>query len=549
MEPPVRRRVVGLLLALCLFAQLLVNAPAAQAASSPVTGLSKNAHPVVLVHGWTGTPLQDTRTLLEKSMGSGWQFLLFDYTADNTLWAGDPRIVDPLAAYIKKVSAAHRQAGGDGLVYLVGHSMGGLAIRFASARPGVGDLIGGVVTVGTPHQGSPWGNAADGVWGKLVEVKSGTALDPPGASSLARICLATQHNGRGLPDGCASPPYMPLGIPLQEIAGSVVLERKYFGFHAYDITIGGDSIVPLTSAEGYLDSAAGKNPTGSFAPITMTCHIPESSLWSFGLSSVAVPWQLLTDGSTMDQLMSDKVGAGVAALLVRILMAGDSCAHASMMTNGAVVAQIATSLKTLVAKRAAETVPTEVVTINPFTASGTVKPTYRIVNDPDAGNVRLDCSYHQPSPAGVTPNTQWCGGLASDGGAFCWNDPTTPDSALCLFNAESRELHRFPATGLTRTPAASDPWPMNVELVDGTKWYYRTGGAWAAGPDDTYGTYGCVGKCGNGDRALVASETLPTFVKKNGVWRARVARLGANPETLPSPRLVQVRRVWFIAAP
>lgn len=541
-----RRAALALFLVLCMSLQFFVGVSEAHADSSPIRGLGKDAHPVVLIHGWTGTPLQDTRALLEKSMGKGWQFLLFDYTADNTLWVGDPKIELKLANYIKDVSAAHKRIGGDGLIYLVGHSMGGLAIRFASTQPGVAAVIGGVVTVGTPHQGSPWGNAASGVWGKLREVTSGKVFDPPDASSLARICLATQHQGRRLPDGCAAPPYLPAGIPLQQIAGSVILERKYFGFHAYDITIGGDSIVPQDSAEGYLGSAAGKSPTGSFAPIPITCRIPESSLWSVGLSPVAVPWQLFTDSGMMDQLMSDKVGVSVALVLGRIFMVKDSCAHGAMMTNSAVVTQIATSLKTLAAKRAAETVPTELITVNPFTATSALKPGYTV--KPDEDNVSLDCSLGEPSPAGVTANTHWCSGLASDGGAFCWADPTRNDSVLCAFDAENKELYRYYATGIGRTPVAAQPEPMNVELVDGSKWSYRTGGSWSGGPDDTYGTYWCVTKC-PGNRALVANESLPTFVKKNGVWMARVGQLGENPDSLPSPRLVRVKRAWFIAAP
>ena len=183
------RRVILAMMVVCLMAQglqALVTAPAARADSSPISGISKAAHPVILVHGWTGGPLQDTRRLLEKSIGSGWQFLLFDYSSDNTLWAADKAIWGPLADYIRRVSAAHKSAGGDGLVYLVAHSMGGLAIRFASVQPGVSEAIGGVVTVGTPHQGSPWGNAAAGAWGKLVEVTGGKLFDPKEADSLAR---------------------------------------------------------------------------------------------------------------------------------------------------------------------------------------------------------------------------------------------------------------------------------------------------------------------------------------------------------------------------
>lgn len=533
-----------------LFTAIATTAPAARADSSLITGLVKEAHPVILVHGWTGEPLSETRTKLESTMGNGWQFLLFDYTDNNRLWAGDPRIADKLADYIKQVSAAHRRAGGDGLVYLIGHSMGGLAIRFASVKPGVADAIGGVVTVGTPHQGSPWGNASGGAWAKLVELKAGKLFDPPGDNSLARICLAMHDHGKGLPKGCAAPPYFPIGIPVRQIAGSVIVERRYFGFHAYDITIGGDSIVPITSADGYINSAAGKTPTGSYAPVVLSCNIEENAILSVAASEFAVPWQLLSDSGTMDQLMDNKVSPAVAALLVRISLVSDSCAHGVMMTNKPVVDEMANSLKILADKRATERVPTKVITVNPFDASGALKPGYRIDDTQDPiGNVMLDCSYNGPSPAGVTPDTHWCSGLASDEGAFCWSDPTSSDHALCSYDAESKTLYRFSATGLNPTSAAEDPEPMNVELVDGTKWRYRTGGAWSAGPDDMYGTYFCIAKCrSDQDVALVAGDNKPTFTKANGVWKAWVAQLGEQPDKLPPARQVQVKRIWFIGA-
>ena len=160
------------------------------------------------------------------------------------------------------------------------------------------------------------------------------------------------RKGVGLPKGCDAPPYLPAGIPLQQIAGSVVLERKYFGLHAYDITIGGDSIVPASSADGYIGSATGSGPKGSFAPNQMECRIAESSLLSIATQRVAVPWQLFTDSALMDQLMSDKAGTFVAVVLGRILMVNDSCAHAAMMTNSAVVDQVKRSLRALVAKHA-----------------------------------------------------------------------------------------------------------------------------------------------------------------------------------------------------
>lgn len=348
---PAWLRCFVLALSLALGLQALARPASALADNSPVGGLSSDAHPVILVHGWTGEPMQDTRALLEKSMGKGWQFLLFDYSAYNVLWAGDPKVYYPLANYIKLVSEKSRQAGGDGLVYLIGHSMGGLAIRFAANVPGVARDIGGVVSVGTPHAGSPWGNAGGGSWGQLAEISKGRFV-LPGADSLARICLAQHKGGVGLPAGCAPPPYLPQGIALQQIAGDVIVERKYFGFHAYDVTVGGDAIVPSSSADGYIGSASKKNLRGSFAPIKLGCRITDSALASVAVGAVAVPWQLLTDSALLDQLMSEKAGLYAATLLGRIMVVKDSCSHMAMMTNGPVMKQVNDSLNYLVARNA-----------------------------------------------------------------------------------------------------------------------------------------------------------------------------------------------------
>lgn len=326
-------------------------APQALADSTPTDHVTKD-HPVVLVHGWTGGPANDTKALLEEKLrGEGWQFFAFDYSKFNTLWAADAHIWKKLADYITEISKEQHAAGGDGRVYLVTHSMGGLAARFAAAHlddPTV--VIGGVVTVGTPHQGSPWGNAAEGAWGKFIEAVLHGKFADPGWGSMARVCLAPHKGDDELPPGCAVPPYFPSGIPVEQIAGNVVVERSYFGVHAYDVTVGGDGVVPATSANGYLGSAAGAKPRGSFSPTQVDCRIPENAVVSAIGSQIAVPWQYFTDANLLDQLADARVGLVVAFLLGRILIAGDTCSHMTMMTNGPVVDKMAESLSSLAAK-------------------------------------------------------------------------------------------------------------------------------------------------------------------------------------------------------
>ena len=173
MTPGFRRRALSAVTALVAAAITAVSpviappsvaAPSADCGTSTgLDGLVGHAHPVILVHGWTGSPMQDTRALLEKAPGHGGrQFLLFDYSRASTSWPDSPAISRCLATYIKDVSNKSKARGGDGIVYFVAHSMGGLAIRFALSPtygdPSLVDRIGGVVTIDTPYTGSMWGN-------------------------------------------------------------------------------------------------------------------------------------------------------------------------------------------------------------------------------------------------------------------------------------------------------------------------------------------------------------------------------------------------------
>ena len=76
--------------------------------------------------------------------------------------------------------------------YLVAHSMGGLAVRFAldeaySQIADLSDEVGGVVTLDTPFQGSMWGNTLpSSAWSALKKDTGFPAEGPrPGIASLA----------------------------------------------------------------------------------------------------------------------------------------------------------------------------------------------------------------------------------------------------------------------------------------------------------------------------------------------------------------------------
>ncbi|WP_406832828.1 alpha/beta fold hydrolase [Pedococcus sp. KACC 23699] len=338
-------------------------------ASSPTTGLVKDAHPVILVHGWTGSPMADTRTLLEAKMTPGWQFLLFDYHDSATRWADAPQIAGCLADYITKVSKAHTDAGGDGRVYFVAHSMGGLAVRFASAKPGVGDHVAGLVTLGTPHAGSPWGNANAVRWGRLKERMAGYGKDVPAGDAKARVCLAVHQGPTGMPAGCAVAPYLPGTTPVATIGGNLTIRRTVFGFLDYDVPTGGDTIVTQDSSQGYFNSApSGRVPFGTHVnPISVPCtqdfngivdaltNLP-STLHMTPVSPIGALiggfLQLQSDNLALGDIVNGNASLAMLDVLSSANLIPGNCSHTGITTNAAAMTATANALRQQAAQSA-----------------------------------------------------------------------------------------------------------------------------------------------------------------------------------------------------
>src|SRR5262249_29855034 len=159
-------------------------------------------------------------------------------SANSGRWAAIPAIASCLAAYVNAVSAAYKSAGGDGKVLAMGHSMGGLAIRFSAsgqyaAQPD-GASLGGVVTLDTPHLGSPWGDTPQAQLGQdAVQLKLGNWFEgmfPVPAGGDGQVCLATHSGSAGMPPGCATPAWLPASVPVAEIAGDITVQRDVLGF-------------------------------------------------------------------------------------------------------------------------------------------------------------------------------------------------------------------------------------------------------------------------------------------------------------------------------
>lgn len=312
--------------ALCLLAALLTSVvvpgvavaapmcPAHGRETTDLRGLVGTAQAVILVHGWTGEPMWETRTALERLPShSKRQYLLFDYKRFNTVWASDAGIAACLAAYIQEVSDTHRDRGGNGRVYLVAHSMGGLAIRFAlDPRYGgiedLADRVGGVTTLDTPHTGSIWGDTwvaqllsqkSDLLQGGVSPTVSGSL---PAIESRAWVCLKGGPTAKW--KGCAEPQPLPPSVQLQQVVGQVAVRRTLFGSEAYTMHLGGDGIVPSESQWA-----------GGVSSHHVSCTVNAADL--IGDNPFQPVILLMADNTTMD-IFSGAVAANSAAPLLAL---------------------------------------------------------------------------------------------------------------------------------------------------------------------------------------------------------------------------------------
>ncbi|MDP3427773.1 MAG: alpha/beta fold hydrolase [Humidesulfovibrio sp.] len=126
-----------------------------------------------------------------------------------------PSFFRPFAAIVDglvQAALAAAEASPTGTVLLVGHSLGGLVSRAACADPALRGRVAGIVTLGTPHQGST-------LAGLLAVGRLGRSLVPDG-EVLRRV--------RRLPV-CAVPAlslYTPMDGMVLPLSGSFLEERE-----------------------------------------------------------------------------------------------------------------------------------------------------------------------------------------------------------------------------------------------------------------------------------------------------------------------------------
>jgi triacylglycerol esterase/lipase EstA (alpha/beta hydrolase family) len=123
--------------------------------------------PVVLVHGYGGAKTQ--WLFVERALvAAGYHDITtMEYDACRT---DIPGLARQLCRLVQRVAAER----GARRVHLVGHSLGGVIIRYAVTVLGLDELVGAAVTIASPHGGSPVAHMATSVSG--AQLRPGSAL-------------------------------------------------------------------------------------------------------------------------------------------------------------------------------------------------------------------------------------------------------------------------------------------------------------------------------------------------------------------------------------
>ena len=467
---------------------------------------------VLVLHGWTGKSQDDTVSLLREELPEeDWAVAPFAFASSNADWpAPDSLAVRCLRNVISQYGGATGLAGP--AVYLVGHSMGGILSRVALTRDlddnvdgektlDYSPLVGGIITVDTPHKGSPWGSSVPANFAQWWN-KGGRV----GGASAAK-CLALHHPGT-LPSDCYSPPAVSPSVPVYQVAGVVTLTRDLLMIAREEVDTNSDGIVWLESQVGYATSMDAPPPdTSHQSSSVVRCDFESAAALGFQTTSAvggAIPvvgdiWEAGENIKWMDGTVATAMQSGTPSFLrhpaaIAVLTGAGSapCGHMKIMTNPEAIDIVAGKLLEW-ADDPSGTGFTGTWT-GPIDQPGSIPYTVEVIIEQDANrqyiaNVRYpelnNCSGYWDDIT-VTGNVMTATETITDRAGRCVS--TVPLELTLIGDTISYLVPYGGDSNITGTLTRSmTRAPGSVELPAGASWLYTlsTGGTSTSGDQDT----------------------------------------------------------------
>lgn len=297
-----------------------VAAPvSAQAATSGCVSDIGKRTPVILVHGFASSP-QNAWSVMKPYINKHAKNVYvetFDYSQDHYSWVDNKNIGPKLAKRIACVAASSKAAGGVGQVVVVGHSMGGLATRWAATKASnakeVASDLGLVVTIGTPNTGSGLGNTASALKYSLCNTENIGQPEPAGSpDSPCNVWDAVDGLAQSS-DDLKKLPYLPKDVPLKALAGDVTVTLGLFKARVHqdlgaDVVVGKDSALEKHAHAG---QGGGTLTVSCSTAVKDAINTSKTPCWHSGLTSNPKVMQEVVDsigGFQSAQLLKPYVG-------------------------------------------------------------------------------------------------------------------------------------------------------------------------------------------------------------------------------------------------
>ncbi len=287
------RRLGPWLLVALLVCWSVPTAPSVAAASGCKADLGKRT-PVVLVHGFMSSPdawgKGSEQWEVTKALSSVPNTYIerFDYAKQHFDWVDNSNIGPRLAERVRCLAASSSAGGGIGKTVVVGHSMGGLAARYAASVGSTTNDLGLVITLGTPNIGSGFANISNGLLQLMCS-------DYDCTSNTAWEGL------RNKSEQIDKLPNFPSQIPVMAIAGDATLKLKIFRVEVSKDT-DSDLIVSKKSA---LRNMAHNDQGGGEA--TVACTLP------FNTNSSSCLHTRLTDNYQVGEIANKSLNTYIAS--------------------------------------------------------------------------------------------------------------------------------------------------------------------------------------------------------------------------------------------